>query len=145
MQDDNFLEEANKEALNSSCLSRCVGAIILVEKKIVARGFNETDKLSKCGDGGCERCQLRARGIIKTGEKREQCVCVHAEINAIRNLEDDRYINKKMEMFVTIPPCEECGKAIVRAGISRVFYPKPKHSGKGIMYLWQMGIEAEGM
>jgi dCMP deaminase len=141
-----LLTESILEASKSSCLSKRVGALIVIDGEIAARGFNDTAQGAKCGAGGCLRCQLRATGTIKTGEDRNTCLCVHAEINAIAKLESQKLAgNGNLEMFVTIPPCVPCAEAIIGAGVSKIFYPVPDHDGAGILYLRNQGIQALGL
>lgn len=140
MNDDRyFLAIAQEKALESSCLSRKVGAVLVVRGRILASGYNETPKGQMlCGEGGCNRCIMRIRGEIPSGAMRSDCICVHAEINAINNLNDLPI--KDVEMYISIPPCKECARAIHRTGVSRIVYPKPSHDGRGIAYLRQHHI-----
>ena len=145
MDDDRyFLAIAQEKALESSCLSKKVGAVVVVKGKILASGHNEISKgQMSCGEGGCNRCIMRARGEIPSGAMRSDCICVHAEINAINSLTD--LLIEAAAMYISIPPCEECARAIHKAGFSRVAYPKPSHDGRGIAYLKQHHITLVGL
>lgn len=145
MNDDSyFLAIAQEKALESSCLSRKVGAVVVVRGKILATGYNETSKGQMlCGKGGCNRCIMRVRGEIPSGAMRSDCMCVHAEVNAINGLNDLPI--EGADMYINMPPCEECAQAIHEAGISRVIYPKPSHDGRGIAYLKQHHIALVGL
>jgi len=56
-------------------------------------------------------------------EKNEHCV--HAELNAILNA---RRNLTGWYCFITAPPCHECCKAIIQAGISTVYCPQVEQS-----------------
>jgi len=75
-----------------------VGAIVVKDKKIIGKGFNQ---------------------VIK-----KNSVASHAEINAIsyagENLQNYRLNN--CDLYVTLEPCHMCAKAIVDARINRVFF-----------------------
>lgn len=51
---------------------------------------------------------------------------VHAELNAILNTEESL---KGCSIYVSLFPCPECAKAIVQAGIKKVFYLSDKYDG----------------
>jgi tRNA(adenine34) deaminase len=75
-----------------------VGAVIVSNKKIVGRGFN----------------QVRAKNSVSS----------HAEINAIN--EASQFINnfrlKGCDIYVTLEPCHMCAKAIVDARIDTLYF-----------------------
>ena len=55
--DTYFMRIAHVASTRSNCMKRAVGAVIVVDKRIVATGYNGTPFVSKnCNEGGCERC-----------------------------------------------------------------------------------------
>jgi len=75
-----------------------VGAVIVFNKKIVGRGFN----------------QVRSKNSVSS----------HAEINAIN--EASQFIKnfrlKGCDIYVTLEPCHMCAKAIVDARIDTLYF-----------------------
>ena len=70
---------------------------------------------------------------------------VHAELNAILN--SNKSV-KDATIYVTHFPCNECSKAIIQSGISKVVYFSDKHKDKdstkaSIRMLQNAGIEVE--
>ena len=117
--DDYFLKIAHVVAERSNCCRRKVGAVIVKDNHIVSTGYNGTPyHTTNCFDGGCPRCSSEH----KTGEKLDECLCVHAEQNAIcqaarlGNAIDGSYI------YITCSPCLTCLKLLINSGIRRVIF-----------------------
>ena len=78
--DTYFMRIAHQTSLRSNCMKRNVGAVIVVQNRIVSTGYNGTPSVSKnCNEGGCERCNSNTKG----GKGLDECICIHAEENAI--------------------------------------------------------------
>ena len=114
-----FLKLAKDVSERSNCCRRKVGAVIVKDNHIVSTGYNGTPyHTTNCFDGGCPRCS----GEHKTGEKLDECLCVHAEQNAIcqaarlGNAIDGSYI------YITCSPCLTCLKLLINSGIQRVIF-----------------------
>jgi tRNA(adenine34) deaminase len=75
-----------------------IGAIVVKNKKIIGRGFNQ---------------------VIE-----KNSVACHAEINAIADAGKaiKNYRLKDCDLYVTLEPCHMCAKAIVDARIKRLFF-----------------------
>ena len=77
----------------------------------------------------------------------------HAEIEAIRSVQDRGKSTKGATLYVTLEPCSThgrtppCTSALIAAGINRVVIgtpdPNPKHAGRAIGILRRRGIVAE--
>lgn len=117
--DEYFLKLAKDISLRSNCSRRKVGAIITKDKHIIATGYNGTPKGTKnCFDGGCPRCSKEH----KTGEGLDECLCVHAEQNAIcQSAKHGNAIDGGC-IYITCSPCLTCLKLIINAGIKRVVF-----------------------
>ena len=75
-----FMELATVVASRSNCSRRHVGAVVVRNRHILATGYNGTPYgVKNCFEGGCPRCS----GETKSGAKLDECLCVHAEQNAI--------------------------------------------------------------
>lgn len=95
-----------------------VGAVVVKDNKILATGYH--------------------RGVG----------CPHAEVEAFNQIPST--LSQGADLYVTLEPCCHQGKtppctdAIIRSGISRVFYglkdPDPRVSGKGAAILAEAGI-----
>ena len=117
--DEYFMEIAKVVAKRSNCSRRQVAAVIAKDNHILSTGYNGTPRgVKNCFDGGCPRCA----GHAKSGTGLEECLCVHAEQNAI--CQAARYgVNiSESTIYITISPCLTCAKLIINAGISEVVY-----------------------
>ncbi|MFO7958478.1 MAG: cytidine/deoxycytidylate deaminase family protein [Candidatus Brocadiia bacterium] len=124
--DDYFMRIAQEVARRSTCLRRQVGAVVVLDKRILATGYNGAPSgLPHCEDVGCLRTEMN----VPSGERHELCRGLHAEMNAL--LQGARH-GIRMEggvLYSTHVPCSLCSKMIINAGIVRVVasvdYPDP--------------------
>lgn len=124
-----YLDIAQTVAERSTCLRKKYGAIIVKNDSIVSTGYNGAPRGRKnCSDIG--RCTRDELGIPR-GERYEMCRSVHAEMNAIISasreemLDADMYMSgldsKTGELMSGTCSCMMCKRAILNAGIKRVF------------------------
>ncbi len=112
--DDYFMEIAHLVAKRSSCLRRKVGALLVLDKRILSTGYNGAPAgLAHCEEVGCIREQLK----IPSGERHELCRGLHAEQNAIIQAAVHGVAIKGAELYCTHYPCAVCAKMLVNAGI----------------------------
>jgi tRNA(adenine34) deaminase len=94
-----FMKEALKEAENALTLGEVpVGAVIVSNNTIIARGHNFTEKLND--------------------------VTAHAEMTAITAAAEalgGKYL-KDCQLYVTLEPCVMCGGALAWSQISNVYF-----------------------
>ena len=117
--DEYFMEIASVVAKRSNCSRRQVAAVIVKENHLLSTGYNGTPRgVKNCFDGGCPRCA----GHTPSGAGLDECLCVHAEQNAI--CQAARYgINvSDATIYITLSPCLTCAKLIINAGIKEVVY-----------------------
>ena len=113
------MELANVVATRSNCSRRHVGAVIVRNRHILSTGYNGTPYgVKNCFEGGCPRCS----GDTKSGSNLEECLCVHAEQNAICQAAQHGHAIEGGTVYVTISPCLTCAKLLVNAGIREVVY-----------------------
>ena len=97
--DEYFMNEALKEAYKALEKKEIpVGAVIVAEQQIIARGHNQTEALSD--------------------------VTAHAEmlaITAAANMLGTKYLNQ-CTLYVTLEPCVMCASATAWAQIDRIVY-----------------------
>jgi dCMP deaminase len=140
--DEYFMRIAQEVARRSTCLRRSVGAVVVLDKRILATGYNGAPSgLPHCSETGCLREQLN----VPRGERHELCRGLHAEMNAL--LQGARH-GVRMErgtLYSTHVPCSLCAKMVINTGIVRVVaavdYPDPFAREM----LVQAGIELEVM
>ena len=97
--DEYFMREAMKEAKKACDQEEVpVGAVVVLNNKIIARGSNMTEKLNDC--------------------------TAHAEmlaITAAENFLGSKYL-KDSKLYVTLEPCVMCAGALYWSQISEIIY-----------------------
>lgn len=130
---DYFMNIADMVSRKSSCSRRQVGAIIVKENRIVSTGYNGTPRgLTNCNQGGCARCA----GNAEPGTKLDECLCCHAEENAIVQAAYHGVSVSSGMIYTTFSPCLTCAKMIINAGISTVRYREPYPSSDAALKLF---------
>lgn len=113
------MEITSLVAKRSTCLRRQVGAILVIEKRILATGYNGAPSgLAHCLEIGC----LREKNQIPSGERHELCRGLHAEQNAIIQAAYHGIRIKGATLYCTNLPCIICTKMIINAGIKEIIY-----------------------
>jgi dCMP deaminase len=106
-------------ALRSNCIKRKVAAVLVKDKRIIATGYNGTPRgVKNCSEGGCPRCNA----IDPSGKGLEECLCSHAEENAIVQSAYHGMNIKDSTLYTTFSPCLTCTKMIINSGIREVVY-----------------------
>lgn len=119
--DEYFMNIANVVATRSNCSRRHVAAVIVRNRHILSTGYNGTPHgVTNCFDGGCKRCAHTTAS--KSGTHLEECLCVHAEQNAICQAALHGHAIDGATIYVTISPCLTCAKLIINSGIKEVVY-----------------------
>jgi dCMP deaminase len=118
-----FMIQAVLAKSRSNCLTRQIGAVLVKNNRQISTGYNGTPSgIINCFEGGCTRCLERIKGVIKTGELLEKCICVHAEANAIMQcvMFGNAGSTSNATLYSTLSPCIECSKMAITVGISRI-------------------------
>lgn len=109
--DSYFMQIAKVVATRATCPRRSVGAVIVLDKRILTTGYNGAPHgLPHCSEIGCHLVDghcLRA---------------LHAEQNAILQGALNGVTTKGSTVYVTCQPCNHCAKMIINAGIRRVVF-----------------------
>ncbi len=114
-----FMDIARVVASRSNCVKRKVAAVITLDRRIIATGYNGTPRgVRNCNEGGCPRCNSFAPGGTQLGE----CLCSHGEENAIVQAAYHGVSVKGATLYTTCCPCLLCTKMVINAGISEVVY-----------------------
>ena len=117
--DQYFMDIALVAASRSNCTRRHVAAVVVRDRQIISTGYNGTPRgIRNCSDGGCPRCN----SDVPSGEGLRQCLCSHAEENAIVQAAYNGIRLKGATLYTTYSPCLLCAKMIINAGIVEVVY-----------------------
>jgi dCMP deaminase len=117
--DHYFMNIAAVVATRGNCCRRQVAAVIVKDQRIISTGYNGTPRgVKNCCEGGCERCAGNAPSGADLGE----CVCCHAEENAITQAAYHGIALLGSTVYSTMSPCLMCAKMIINAGIQEVVY-----------------------
>ena len=74
--------------------------------------------MTNCNEGGCPRCNSLADSGTRLGE----CLCSHAEENAIVQAAYHGISVKDASLYSTFSPCLICTKMIINAGLREVVF-----------------------
>ncbi len=117
--DEYFMSIAEVAARRSNCVKRKVAAVIVKDKRIIATGYNGTPRGTKnCNEGGCPRCS----NFAPSGTQLAECLCSHAEENAITQSAYHGVSIKEATIYTTYSPCLMCTKMIINSGMAEVVY-----------------------
>ncbi|MDZ4815586.1 MAG: dCMP deaminase family protein [Verrucomicrobiota bacterium] len=121
---DYFMGIAMAVRRRANCLGSRVGAIIVLQNRIVSTGYNGTPHLMvNCLEGGCERCSNRDK--FPAGRAYDVCICVHAEQNALLAAARFGIAVSGGTVFSTMQPCFGCCKEMLQADIHTIYYVHP--------------------
>lgn len=119
--DHYFMEIAKVVAMRGNCIKRKVAAVIVKDKRIISTGYNGTPRgVTNCSEGGCPRCNRFA----SSGSNLTECLCSHAEENAIVQAAYHGVSIKGGTLYTTFSPCLICTKMIINSGLSEVVFSK---------------------
>lgn len=100
----------------ANCMGNRVGAVLVLNRRIVATGYNGTpENMDNCLDGGCHRCANRDK--YPTGTGYDLCICVHAEQNALLAAARFGIAVEGAVLYSTMRPCFGCTKEMLQAKI----------------------------
>jgi len=134
-----FKDIVDRVAKQSLCLNKQFGAVLVVDKRIIATGYNgppegipacaqrlETDPAyaalfnEKGAAWNFTTCPRYAIGMGH-GEGREMCPAAHAEANAIVNAAREGISCKGATMYVNkYIPCKNCLSLIMNSGVKEI-------------------------
>jgi dCMP deaminase len=130
-----FMEITCLVAKRATCLRRQVGAVLVMDKRLLATGYNGAPSgLAHCLEVGC----LREKRQIPSGERHELCRGLHAEQNVIIQAAFHGIRIQGSTLYCTNLPCAICTKMLINAGIQEIVYK----SGYGDDLSKEMLLEA---
>lgn len=116
--DTYFLNLASTVATRAACLRSQVGAVVVVDNRVIGTGYNGTPPGDpNCSDGGCPRGQM-GRDEVAPLSSYENCTGLHAEVNALANCSTSA---RGGTIYVTREPCSWCVKVCRAAGVTPVW------------------------
>jgi dCMP deaminase len=119
--DHYFMGIAKVVSLRGNCIKRKVAAVIVKDKRVISTGYNGTPRgVKNCSEGGCPRCNR----FGSSGEDLGECLCSHAEENAIVQAAYHGVSIKDATIYSTYSPCLICTKMIINSGIGEVVFNK---------------------
>lgn len=122
--DTYFMDIAHVVARRGNCRRRQVAALIVKDRRIISTGYNGTPRgIRNCCEGGCTRCA----GDAPSGHNLGECICAHAEENAIVQAAYHGIAVAGGVLYCTISPCLMCTKMLINAGIAEVVYEREYH------------------
>lgn len=105
-RDAYYLRIAADAAEAATCPRRKVGAVVVAANRRISMGFNGSPKgTPECTEVGCLMALNHCMRVV------------HAEINALIIAGSDA---QGAVLYTTCPPCWECAKVIINAGVRRV-------------------------
>jgi dCMP deaminase len=90
-----------------------------VDRRIISTGYNGTPRgVRNCNEGGCPRCN----SFVEGGTRLDECLCSHAEENAITQAAYHGVAVRGGTLYTTLSPCLMCTKMIINAGLAEVAF-----------------------
>ena len=124
-RDQYFMGLAISVRERADCKGQKVGAVVVLDDRIVSTGYNGTpEKMKNCSDGGCLRCDNRGK-LYPSGTAYDLCICVHAEQNAILSAARFGISVQGATVYTTTQPCFGCLKEMLQAKIEQIYYLHP--------------------
>ncbi|MEM7261448.1 MAG: dCMP deaminase family protein [Planctomycetota bacterium] len=120
-RDEYFMGIAMAVRERANCRGRRVGAIAVLDNRIISTGYNGTPYgMTNCLDGGCRRCAHPEQFASGTGY--DLCICVHAEQNALLAAARFGIALDGSTVYSTLRPCFGCTKEMLQAKVQKVVY-----------------------
>ncbi|XBG73896.1 ComE operon protein 2 [Enterococcus cecorum] len=128
-----FMAQAVLLSLRSTCTRLEVGATLVKDRRIIVGGYNG----AVSGDNHCidHGCYVVDGHCIRT---------IHAEMNALLQCAKLGISTDGAEIYVTHFPCLHCTKAILQAGIKKIYYLHDYHNDPyAIELIQKLGVEIQ--
>ncbi len=136
--DNYFLDIAVNISSRTTCMRQSVGAVIVMNKRILSTGYNGAPSgIKHCNEVGC----IRKKMNVPSGERAELCMGIHGEQNAILQAAYYGVSIKDSILYCTHSPCLICAKMIINAGITKIIYLKYYNDKLSFKMLNEAGIK----
>ena len=126
--DKMYIDMATRVAMESKCPRTQVGCVVLLPSGLLATGINgfPAGQEEWWNDGSVSNPLV-----------------THAELNALGKCLEQGVSAKDATVYLTLAPCLECSKLLVRAKVSRVVYKDSYRCLDGVEYLQRYGVLTE--
>jgi len=122
---------AKHVAERSTCPRGRIGAVVTIDGRIIAIGYNGSPPdMDHCDDVGCLHIDQQP-GCVRT---------IHAEQNAINFAARKGIATEGATLYCTHTPCLSCAKSIIAAGIEKVIADEEYRIVDGVNLLKDAGI-----
>jgi len=109
-----FMGFAHAARERATCDRKHVGAVIVVERQVVATGYNGSVR-------GMPHCDEVGHDVVAG-----HCVrTIHAEMNALAQAASRGVAVEGAGIYTTASPCWDCFRVLVNAGIERFIFGEP--------------------
>ena len=123
-----YMDFAIRAAQESKCPRKKVGCCILLKSGMIAIGLNGFPEMkAEMWNDGTESNPL----------------VTHAELNAMGKLLEEGVSCKGSVVYISLSPCLECARLLVRAKVKKVVYLESYRCSEGVDYLLKYGIQVE--
>lgn len=129
-----FIEMAKTVATRSTCDRARVGAVLVLDRRILATGYNGAP-------GGLDHCDDVGHLMVNG-----HCVrTIHAEVNAILQAAANGVSIEGATLYCTHSPCFNCAKALINARIKRIIFETYYADWLSALFLDESGICGESI
>lgn len=126
--DKMYMDFALRLAQESKCPRKRVGCVILSESGMLSPGLNGH------ASGGPNEWEYKENGDPEV---------VHAELQSLGKMLEEGVPAKGATVYVSLSPCLDCSKLLVRAKVHRVVYFEEYRKTDGIDYLKKYNVLVE--
>ena len=127
-----YFDIARRVAEESKCLRKKVGCVVLTESGMIATGFN-----------GMASGQPDSWHDPEDSEHKSNPDVVHAELNALGKMLEQGVSTKNAIVYLTLAPCIECAKLLVRSGVCEVNILEKYRDLSGVEYLQSNNVNVK--
>ena len=120
----------------TGCNKVAVGSMLIVEGKMRIYGQNKS--IPDCRELGCRRIELYGEDS-KNHRLPSDCRSLHSEIKVITEAAKMGVSTNGATLIVTRYPCEACARAIVNAGIKKVYYGRKQEISEETEKIFKSG------
>lgn len=124
--DSMYMDFAIRASTESRCPRTQVGCVVVLESGVVCPGLNGMPS------GGPNDWEYSPTGNPEV---------IHAELQALGKCLEEGLSARGASVFVTLSPCLECAKLLVRSRVKRVVYRDAYRDAAGLEYLIKYNVE----
>ena len=132
-----YMDMAYEQAEKSVCIRAKVGAVLVLNGKVVAQGYNNVvGGVRPCSEIDCLRDIMK----VPSGERRELCRNICAEQLAISEAARNGIEIDGSTAYITTFPCHICAKLLVSSGVTEIVYDNDYPDELSKAFLTEAGV-----